>query len=145
MKILVDADSCPVKDIIIKIAKSKDIPVVMVSDYAHEIRSHYATVIRVDKGRDSADLALINNTKENDIVVTQDYGVATLALSKKAKAIGNSGLIFNNDNIESLLMQRHISAQERKKNKRFSKIPKRTKEDDIKFENNLKFLLQIQK
>jgi uncharacterized protein YaiI (UPF0178 family) len=143
MKILVDADSCPVKDIIVKVAKTKSTPVVMVSDYAHEIRSSYATVIRVDKGRDSADLALINNTSTDDVVVTQDYGVATLALSKNAKAIGNSGLIYTNDNIESLLMQRHMCAKERKKNKRFSKIPKRTKEDDAKFEKNLKILLHI--
>lgn len=86
MQILVDADACPVKGIIVKIARQYKLPVTMVIDTSHELNDSYSTVITVDKARDSVDIALINLVKTGDIVVTQDYGVAAMALGKKAKA-----------------------------------------------------------
>jgi len=138
MKILVDADGCPVKDIIIKVAKKYNIKVVLIKNICHELYDDYAEIITVDKGRDVADIMLINNTKEGDIVVTQDYGVAAMAIGKKAMAINQNGWEYNDKNIDELLMKRHIGQEMRRKHKKYAtKIPKRTKEDNIKFEEFL--------
>lgn len=78
MQILVDADACPVKKIIVHIAKDKNIPVTMIIDTSHELNDNYSTIITVEKGKDSADIALVNMVKSGDVVVTQDYGLAPL-------------------------------------------------------------------
>lgn len=82
MRIVVDADACPVKDILIRIAKERQIPVIMVCDTAHELSDSYSTHITVDKARGSADICLANLLEKGDLVITQDYGVAALALGK---------------------------------------------------------------
>ena len=82
MKILVDADACPVKEIIVRQAKKRGIPVVMLLDTSHILNDGYSKVITVDKGRDSVDIRLANLLEAGDIVVTQDFGVAALALGK---------------------------------------------------------------
>lgn len=115
MKIIVDADACPVKDIIIGIAQEKNIFVEMVASYNHKINGQPGvSVIITDDGPDAADYVIANRVKEADVVVTQDYGLAALVLGKKGKALSPRGLIFNEDNINSLLMQRHMSAKIRR-------------------------------
>lgn len=134
MQILVDADACPVKGIIIRIAKQYNLPVTMLIDTSHELNDGYSRVITVDKARDSVDIALINLAKAGDIVVTQDYGVAAMALGKKAKAINQNGLVFTDGNIDKLLFERHIGQKVRRAGGRTTNAKKRTKEDDGKFE-----------
>ena len=85
MKILVDADACPVKEIIVRQAKKRRIPVVMLLDTSHILNDGYSKVITVDKGRDSVDIRLANLLEAGDIVVTQDFGVAALALGSAQK------------------------------------------------------------
>lgn len=87
------------------------------------------------------DFALINRTNKNDIIITGDYGVATMALSKEAAAIHPNGFIYTNDNINRLLMERHISGQARRANKRYTKMKKRSIDHDMKFENNFRKLI----
>jgi uncharacterized protein len=142
MKILVDADACPVKEIILKIAKQYKLELIMIKNYSHELYDDYAKIITVDQGRDMADLVLINNTNEGDIVITQDYGVAALALGKKAYAINQDGWLYTNQNIDELLLKRHIGQQIRRVDKRYSKIPKRTKEDNDRFEVGFRKLVE---
>ncbi|MDR5658816.1 YaiI/YqxD family protein [Serpentinicella sp. ANB-PHB4] len=142
MRILVDADGCPVKDIILDVAKQHKIEVIMVKNICHELNDDYAKIITVDQGRDMADLVLINNAKKGDIIVTQDYGVAALALGKDAYAIHQNGWEYTKENIDGLLMKRHINQQMRMKQKKYSKIPKRSKEDNRLFEEGLKKLLK---
>lgn len=134
IRIYVDADACPVKDIIEKVAKENKIPVTMVIDTSHQLHSDYSEVVTVSQAPDAVDLALINRCKTGDIVVTQDYGVAALALGKKARAIHQSGKVYNNDNIELMLFERHISSKQRRAGKHHKSIPKRTREDDERFE-----------
>jgi uncharacterized protein YaiI (UPF0178 family) len=141
MKILVDADACPVKEIILKVAKEYKVALVMIKDICHELYDDYAKIITVDKGRDMADLVLINNTKEDDIVVTQDYGVAALALARKAVVINQNGWLYTNENIDDLLSRRHMNQEMRRKHKKYTKIAKRTKEDNIKFEGKFRELV----
>jgi len=143
MQIYVDADACPVKSIIEQVARENSIPVIMVIDTSHELTSSYSKILQVSQGKDSVDLVLINHAKKDDIVVTQDYGVASLALGKGCKAIHQSGLIYTNDNIDQLLMERHMSAKSRRTSKHHrGKIKKRTSEDDVRFEEQFRLLIR---
>jgi len=141
MKILVDADACPVTKIVVKIGKKYNKEVILFTDTSHIIDDDYATTVIVDKGADAVDFALINKTKPYDIVISQDYGVATMALSKKAFCINQNGLVYTNDNIDNLLQKRYVSQQIRKAGGRTSGPPKRKKENDLKFEKSFIQLL----
>lgn len=134
MKILVDADACPVKHIIEKVAQNLNIPVIMFIDTSHILESNYSEIIQVSKAPDAVDLALINHSVAGDIIVTQDYGVASLAIGKHCFAISPKGKYFTEDNIDLLMFERHISKKERMAGRRTSSIKKRTKEDDEQFE-----------
>ena len=94
----------------------------------------YNTVKVIGAGADAVDIALINLCRRGDIVVTQDYGVAALALGKGAKAIHQSGKRYTDDNIDGLLMERHLAKKARRSGKHHVKGPaKRTEEDDKRF------------
>jgi uncharacterized protein YaiI (UPF0178 family) len=134
MKILVDADACPVKHIIERIAKEHKIPVIMVIDTSHILQSDYSEILQVSKAPEAVDIALINRTSAGDIVVTQDYGVASMALGKKAYAINQNGRYYTEDNIDCLMFERHIAKKQRRAGKKTSSIKKRTKENDENFE-----------
>jgi uncharacterized protein YaiI (UPF0178 family) len=142
VRILVDADACPVKQIIIRLAKGNGIPVIMFTDTSHIIDDGYSEVVTVDKARDSADIALVNKAVKGDIVVTQDYGVAAMALSKGARALNQNGLVYSGENIDRLLFERHLSQKVRRSGNRVSGPRKRISEDDEKFESALRFMLE---
>jgi len=133
MKILVDADACPVKSIIVKVAKEMNIPVVMFIDTSHSFQDGYSEIVVVSKGRDSVDFALINRVEQGDIVVTQDYGVATMTLSRKAMAIHPNGFQYTEHNIEQLLFERYLSQKARNAGQRTSNPKKRKQIDDERF------------
>lgn len=143
MKIYVDADACPVTRIVERVAEEYKIDVVLLCDTNHILNSDYSEICVIGAGSDAVDIALINKCKSGDIVVTQDYGVAALALGKKAYAIHQSGRIFTDDNIEGLLMDRHIAKKNRmSSSKHHIKGPKKRKaEDDIKFEQSFRELI----
>jgi len=143
MQILVDADACPVKEIIVRLAKKRDTHVTMLIDTSHELNDGYSTVITVDKQADSVDFALMGLLNRNDIVVTQDFGLAAMVLGKGAKAVNQNGLVYTDGNIDKLLMERHIGAKVRKGGGRTKGPAKRTKEDDDRFEAALKKLLDL--
>ena len=146
--IYIDCDACPVKDIAERVAKEKQIPLCLVTDVNHIIKSDYAEVITVSQGADSVDICLINKVQKGDIVVSQDYGVAAMALGKGAYAIGNSGLIYTNDNIDKLLFERFLGKKQRnspKKRAHFKAIKKRTGADDENFEMALRKVIEESK
>lgn len=143
MMIYVDADACPVKGIIETVAKRYGIAVTMICDVNHILTSDYSHIIVTEQGADSADLVLINKVRPGDIVVSQDYGVATLALGKGAYAIGNSGLIYTEANIDRLLFERFLGGKVRRSGNRggrCSNPKKRTEADDSSFEKNFEKL-----
>ena len=80
MTIYIDADACPVTRIAEGIAREYGIPVTLLCDTSHRLMSEYSTVKVIGEGADAVDLALINLCRRGDIVITQDYGVAALAL-----------------------------------------------------------------
>jgi len=141
MKILVDADACPVKEIIVEEAKKRNIPVTMIIDTSHELNDGYSQIITVDKEKDGVDIKLINILTKEDIVVTQDYGVAAMALGKGAKAINQNGLVYTESNIDELLFSRFIGQKLRRAGKSTNTAKKRTKEDDDNFRAKFVILL----
>lgn len=137
MKILIDADGCPVVKTAVSIAKKHGIPITLVCDTAHEFSSEYAQVITVEKGADSADFKLVNMAENGDIVVTQDYGLAAMCLSKSAKVINQNGMKYTNDNIDALLLSRHTAKKIRNSGCKLKGPSKRTKQQDKDFESAL--------
>jgi uncharacterized protein YaiI (UPF0178 family) len=143
MEVFIDADACPVVRIAERVAKKYNLKVNLFCDTNHILKSDYSNIIIIGAGTDAVDIALINNCHKGDIVITQDYGVAALALGKGAFAIHQSGKIFTENNIDSLLMQRYVCKKQRmSSSKHHIKGPKkRTKEDDINFEINFEKLI----
>ena len=143
MQILIDADACPVIQITEPVAKDFSIPVTLLCDTTHILQSNYSTVKTIGAGADAVDFALINLCKKGDIVVTQDYGVAAMALGKGAHGIHQSGRWYTDENMDRLLMERHLSKKARRASaKNHLKGPsKRTAEDDLRYEQSLRKLI----
>ena len=141
MQILVDADACPVKQIIVRLAKQRNIPVTMLIDTSHELNDGYSRVITVDKQADSVDYALMGLLTRDDIVVTQDFGLAAMVLGKGAKAVNQNGLVYTDENIDKLLLERYIGQKIRRGGGRTKGPAKRTKADDDRFEAAFELLL----
>lgn len=138
MKIYVDADACPVTSIVVDVAKEKGIPVCLLCDTNHELYTDYGEVITVSAGADAVDFKLISMAQKGDIVVSQDYGVAALALGKGCFAIHQSGRWYTNDTIDQQLMDRHLAKVARRTSSKYhSKGPKkRTKNDNESFRSS---------
>lgn len=147
MQIFVDADACPVLDIVESVAEKYNIPTTLLCDTNHVLYSDYSKVIVVSAGADAVDYKLISICHRGDIVVTQDYGVAAMALGKGAYAIHQSGKWYTNENIDQMLMERHINKKARRcSSKNHLKGPrKRTEEDDVRFARSFRKLVLMAK
>lgn len=144
MRILVDADACPVTSIVECTAEQYKIPVILLCDTNHILKSDYSEVRVVSAGTDAADFALVGLCAPGDIVVTQDYGVAAMILGKGGYGIHQNGRWYTNENIDWLLMERDLNKKARRsKAKHHIKGPaKRTREDDRKFAESLERLIK---
>lgn len=144
MHIYIDADAFPVVGIAEDIATKYNISVTLLCDTNHVLTSDYSEVIVVGAGADAVDYKLISICHRGDIVVTQDYGVAAMALGKGAFAIHQSGKWYTNENIDQMLMERHLNKKARRASSRnHIKGPrKRTKEDDQRFAESFEKLLR---
>ena len=144
MKILVDADACPVISIVERMAEKYGIPVILLCDTNHVLQSEYSEVKVIGAGADAVDFALVGPCQKGDLVVTQDYGVAAMILGKGAYGIHQSGKWYTDANIDRMLMERHISKKiRRSKSKYHLRGPaKRTAEDDARFEELLEQMIQ---
>ena len=107
MTILINADGCPVVDLTLQIAKQFGIPVIILCDTSHQIEREGAQTLVFDKGADSVDFALVNRVKPGDVVVTQDYGLASMCLAKCARVLNQNGLEYTVDNIDALMLRRY--------------------------------------
>ena len=141
MQIFVDA--CPAVDIVEAIAEKYNIPVTLLCDTNHVLHSDYSEVIVVGAGADAVDYKLISICHKGDIVVLQDYGVAAMALGKGAYAIHQSGKWYTIENIDRMLMERHLNKKARRASgKNHIKGPKkRTNEDDERFAQSFEKLV----
>lgn len=141
MKVLVDADACPSIPLITDITENHKIDLFLYCDNTHNLTSTYGTVIICDKGFQSVDIKLMNHILKNDIIITQDYGIAVIALSKGAYVIHPKGKIYTSENIDAMLLERHLNSRQRHK-KNIKGPKKRTLEDDERLFENLSFLLK---
>ena len=140
MTVLVDADACPVKRIIVEEARRRGVPVTMLTDTSHVLREDYAAVVTVEKGRDSVDFKIVTLCGAGDVVVTQDYGVAAMALGRGARCLNQNGLLYTNGNIEQLLYTRHENGKARRRG-HYTPVPTRTPADDEAFRRALSAML----
>jgi uncharacterized protein YaiI (UPF0178 family) len=141
MKLLIDADGCPVTGIAVHIAREHNIECLILCDTAHEFSKEGALTITVSKGADSVDFALVNLVQKGDAVVTQDYGLAAMCLARGAVALNQNGMIYTGGNIDALLQQRHTAQKIRRGGGRLKGPPKRGAEQDRAFEEALRGLL----
>ncbi len=143
MTVYIDADACPVTRIAEEIAKQHGIPVVLLCDTSHVLTSDYSEIRVIGAGPDAVDIALINLCPRDGIVITQDYGVAALALGKGARAVHPSGRWFTDENIDGLLMERHLAKKARRGGRHHLKGPaRRTEEDDRRFAESFERLIR---
>lgn len=144
MKIYVDADACPVVRIVENLAKKYEVPCTLLCDTNHVLNSDYSEVIVVGAGTDAVDFKLISLLRRGDICVSQDYGVAAMALGKGCFAIHQSGKWYTNENIDQMLMERHLVKKARRSSKKHHlKGPaKRTAEDDEKFAQSFEKMIR---
>ena len=141
MKLLIDADACPVVDCAIRLARARGLTVVLVCDAAHQMEREGATTVTVLKGADSADFRLVNMIEPGDVVVTQDYGLAAMCLAKRARALDQNGMAYTDDNIDALLLRRHTAARLRRGGVRLKGPSKREPSQDAAFAAALAALL----
>ena len=107
MTILIDADGCPVVDLTLQIAKEYSVPVTIMCDTSHQIERDGAQTLVFDQGADSVDFALVNRVHPCDVVITQDYGLASMCLARCARVLNQNGLEYTAENIDALLFRRH--------------------------------------
>lgn len=137
MRILIDADGCPVVDIALQIAKRHSIPCVILCDTSHVFEREGAQTITVSKGADSVDFALVNMLQKGDVAVTQDYGLAAMCLARGAIPLSQDGMVYDGGNIDALLLQRHTAKKLRMSGGRHKGPSKRTPEQDASFAQSL--------
>ncbi|WP_100065580.1 YaiI/YqxD family protein [Miniphocaeibacter massiliensis] len=139
MIVYVDADSCPVIKEIISISKNYKLKVILVKDYNHtfNINEENVDIVTIEQGNDSADLYILSKLSKNDILITNDMGLASIALSKNSYVLNFYGKEINNFNIDQLLFERHINKVNRRNNIYSSKFKKRVTNDNLNFKNNL--------
>lgn len=119
------------------------IQVTLLCDTNHVLQSDYSEVITVGTGADAVDFKLVSICQRGDLVVTQDYGVVAMILGKGAYGIHQSGKWYTNENIDQMLMERHMAKKARnvKKKHHLKGTAKRTEEDDQRFEESLRRLI----
>ena len=142
MKVLIDADACPVVDIAVKLCAKYHVDCVLLCDTAHAIYREGVQTLIFDKGADSVDFALVNRAAPGDLVVTQDYGLASMCLGKRVRVLHQDGWEYTLDNISGLMEQRHAAKQYRLSGGRTKGPSKRTRYQDQCFSCALELLLQ---
>jgi uncharacterized protein YaiI (UPF0178 family) len=133
MTILLDADGSPVRKFVVEIAKKHNIDLIIVSNIHHMIEEPYGEIVTVDDAHDQADHEIVKRTKKGDLVITQDYGLASLILAKGAYAMHQDGWFFTHSNIDHLLMTRHLNQKMRRAGKRTKNMKKRKQETNTIF------------
>lgn len=125
-RILIDGDGCPVVDESIELAQQFQLECIILCDTSHQIEREGAKTLVFSKGNDSVDFALVNLVKPHDIVITQDYGLAAMCLSKQARVLHQDGVEYTPLNMDRLLDQRYLGQKSRRSNaKTHTKGPKK--------------------
>lgn len=141
MRVLIDGDGCPVVDIAVELCRERNIPCLLLCDTAHEFHREGAETLTLDKGADSVDFALANRVRAGDLVITQDYGLASMCLARRARVLHQDGWEYTQWNIDGLLLQRYAAKKRRLSGGRGKPIPKRTERQNRDFRAAMERLL----
>ena len=142
MTVLIDADGCPVVDIVVRLCREFAVPCLLLCDTAHEFHRDGAQTFVFDKGADSVDFALANRAQAGNLVITQDYGLASLCLARGAVVLHQDGWEYTAYNIDALLFSRHEARKFRASGGRTKGPQKRTARQNAEFESALRRKLQ---
>ena len=112
MKILIDGDNCNMISNIEKIAKNNNIECHIYVNFCCNIDSTYSEIHIVDCSKDAADFAIINNCNADDIIITNDSGLAAMVLAKNGIPINTKGLEYTKSNIMNYLNSRYMRGKE---------------------------------
>lgn len=131
--LFIDADACPVTREALTIARRHKVPVVLVANATQNL-SRYAERTGVDcfavsGGRDAADFAIIEQLAPGDVVVTQDLGLAAMALGRGAQTMSPRGRIHSAATIDMELAVRHAEQVHRRAGGR-TRGPSKFEEED---------------
>ena len=136
MQVIIDGDACPVTDSVIELTKGTGIFVTIVRSFSHfstVIQPQHVEIVYVDNGPEAVDYKIVQLAKSDAIVITQDYGLASLLLDKVAVVLHHSGKQFTYANIDRLLATRHAHAQYRRNGGRTKGPAKFTAQDKAGF------------
>lgn len=134
MRIIIDADACPrkTKDICTKIALKYNLELIMVIDDSHKLIGKFR-IIQVSTSRNAVDLEIVKITCKDDIVITQDYGLASMVINKSFATLHPNGTIYTNNNLESLMFQKYIGDKVRREGGKIRGFFKKPKQEKISF------------
>ena len=141
LRILIDADGCPVVDETIALATEFSVECLILCDTSHYFSKEGAQTLTFSKGADSVDFALVNLLRPHDIVITQDYGLAAMCLARRARPLSQDGMEYTDMNIDALLLARHTAKKIRTSGGRLRGAAKRTPAQDVAFVAALRRLL----
>ncbi len=144
MKILLDADGSPVREITEKLCQKYGAKLLMVKNYSQDFSSIYGEIISVDISKEAADIYIANHAKSGDLVITNDKGLSSLGLSKNARVIDFQGNFIDDDNIVAMLESRHFNKKMRERQVYFN-IAKRDVSADYDFYKSLEQFLEENK
>lgn len=144
MKILLDADGSPVREITEKLCQKYGAKLLMVKNYSQDFSSIYGEIISVDISKEAADIYIANHAKSGDLVITNDKGLSSLGLSKNARVMDFQGNFIDDDNIVAMLESRHFNRKMRERQVYFN-IAKRDVSADYDFYKTLEKFLEENK
>ena len=142
MQVLIDADACPVVSQAVMLCRQYHAPCLLLCDTAHYLQKDGAETLVFDKGADSVDFAIANRVHAGDIVITQDYGLASMCLARNAHVLHQDGWEYTEYNISGLLEQRHAARKFRASGGRTKGPSKRTAAQDDAVVQGFRKLLQ---
>lgn len=144
--LFIDADACPVTREAITVGRAHGRAVVVVANSTQNLERYAARsgveAVQVSGGRDAADFAVVERLQPGDAVVTQDIGLAAMALGRGAGAVSPRGRIFRLATIDAELAVRHAEAKLRRSGGRHGGPPKFTDEDREHFVEQLERVLR---
>lgn len=142
MRVFIDGDGCPVVDIAVQLCRKYNVSCYIFCDTAHELHRDGAQTFTFDKGADSVDFAIANRVASGDLVITQDYGLASMCLAKGARILHQDGWEYTQWNIDALMFQRHESRKFRMSGGRVKGPQKRTQQQDSAFQESCLKIIQ---
>ncbi len=111
MTIYVDADACPVKDEVVRVAARHKVPVKMVSNGGLRPNPHpLVEMVIVPEGPDLADIWIADRAKLGDVVITGDIPLAAKAVEAGAQVLKHNGEALTQANIGNVLATRDLMA-----------------------------------